>query len=130
MEATFTTWPDTRSYIFVLRGRESQWRNGRLFRQNRPEFVDLGLLLIRQLWSASCFWAGRRRDQFMMFEAVTRRVLAEFDEMPGLTLTPRQAARLFGLDPDLCRRVLDSLIDTAYLRETGGTIRRGDRIAA
>ena len=66
----------------------------------------------------------------MKFEAVTRRVLAEFDEMPGLTLTPRQAARLFGLDPDLCRRVLDALIDMAYLRETGGTIRRGDRIAA
>jgi hypothetical protein len=66
----------------------------------------------------------------MKFETVTRRVLAEFDEMPGLTLTPRQAARLFGLEPDLCQRVLDSLIDMAYLREKGGIVRRGDRIAA
>jgi hypothetical protein len=66
----------------------------------------------------------------MMFESVARRVLAEFDEMPGLTLTPSQAARLFGLDQDFCRKVIDSLVDLAYLRETGGTIRRGDRIAA
>ena len=57
-------------------------------------------------------------------------MLAEFDEMPGLTLTPRQASRLFGLDPDLCQRVLDALIDMAYLREAGGTVRRGDRFAA
>ena len=66
----------------------------------------------------------------MTLETVARRVLAEFEEMPGLTLTPRQAARLFGLDPALCREVLDSLVDLAYLREHGGTIRRGDRIAA
>lgn len=66
----------------------------------------------------------------MRFEAVARRVLAEFDEMPGLMLTPRQAARLFGLDQDQCRRVLDSLVDMAYLREIDGTVRRGDRIAA
>jgi hypothetical protein len=66
----------------------------------------------------------------MKFESVTQRVLAEFDEMPGLSLTPTQAARLFGLDQDLCRRVLDALVDMAYLREHGGVIRRGDRIAA
>ena len=66
----------------------------------------------------------------MKFEAVARRVLAEFDEMPGLSLTPIQAARLFGLDQDVCRTILDSLVDRAYLRESGGTIKRGDRIAA
>ena len=66
----------------------------------------------------------------MKIEAVARRVLAEFDEMPGLTLTPRQAARLFGLEQEICRLVIDSLVDMAYLRESGGTIRRGDRIAA
>jgi len=66
----------------------------------------------------------------MKFEAVARRVLAEFDEMPGLTLTPPQAARLFGLDQEFCQRVLDSLVDTAYLRQTGGMVRRGERIAA
>jgi len=67
----------------------------------------------------------------MQFDAVARRVLAEFDEMPGLTLTVRQAARLFGLDADQCRVVLDALVDSAYLRETrAGAVTRGERVAA
>jgi hypothetical protein len=66
----------------------------------------------------------------MKLESVARRVLAEFDEMPGLRLTPRQAARLFGLDADVCRTVIAMLIDMAYLREHAGTISRGDRVAA
>ena len=67
----------------------------------------------------------------MNVEAVARRVLAEFEEMPGLTLTLRQAARLFGLDQHTCRVVLDTLVDSAYLRETSaGAVRLGDRVAA
>ena len=67
----------------------------------------------------------------MNVEAVARRVLAEFEEMPGLALTPRQASRLFGLDEDVCRIVLDTLVDLAYLRQTSaGTITLGDRVAA
>jgi hypothetical protein len=67
----------------------------------------------------------------MSFDSVARRVLAEFEEMPGLTLTVRQAARLFGLDAEHCRVVLDALVDAAYLRETrGGAVTRGDRVAA
>jgi hypothetical protein len=67
----------------------------------------------------------------MNVEAVARRVLAEFDEMPGLTLTATQAARLFGIDKDVCRVVLDTLVDLAYLRQTSaGTIIRGERVAA
>lgn len=66
----------------------------------------------------------------MTFDIVARRVLAEFDEMPGLMLTPKQAARLFGLDEGTCRDVIDALIDMAYLHESEGTIRRGDRVAA
>jgi hypothetical protein len=71
-----------------------------------------------------------RKEKRMKLEAVARRVLAEFDEMPGLRLTPRQAARLFGLDPDVCRTVLAMLVDMAYLREHGDTVSRGDRVAA
>ena len=70
------------------------------------------------------------KEFVMKFEAVARRVLAESDEMPGLVLTTRQAARIFGLDHDLCRTILDSLVDMAYLREVNGLVRRGDRIAA
>jgi hypothetical protein len=67
----------------------------------------------------------------MNVEAVARRVLAEFDEMPGLALTVNQASRLFGLDQHLCQVVLDSLVDLAYLRQTSaGTIIRGERVPA
>ena len=67
----------------------------------------------------------------MNVEAVARRVLAEFEEMPGLTLTVRQAARLFGLDQQTCRIVLDTLVDSAYLRETSaGAVTLGARVAA
>ena len=67
----------------------------------------------------------------MNVEIVARRVLAEFDEMPGMRLTRRQAARLFGLPEDFCQVVLDALVDSAYLRQTTqGTVVRGDRVAA
>lgn len=63
--------------------------------------------------------------------AVARRVLAEFEEMPGLALTPRQASRLFGLTDEACRIVLDVLVDSAYLQQTGGDkVMLGNRIAA
>jgi hypothetical protein len=63
--------------------------------------------------------------------AVARRVLAEFQEMPGMRLTPRQAARLFGLSEEGCRAVLDVLVESAYLRHTGtGKVTLNDRIAA
>ena len=62
---------------------------------------------------------------------VARRVLAEFQEMPGLALTPRQASRLFGLSEELCRAVLELLVDAAYLRQTvSGKVTLGDRLAA
>jgi len=64
----------------------------------------------------------------MTVEAVTKRVRAEFDEMPGLTLTERQAAKLFGIEGRLCRDVIDQLIDDSFLRKTrSGSIIRGDR---
>jgi DNA-binding IclR family transcriptional regulator len=62
---------------------------------------------------------------------VARRVLAEFLEMPGMTLTPRQAARLFGLSEEACVAVLDVLVESAYLRQTGtGKVALNDRMAA
>ena len=67
----------------------------------------------------------------MNVEVVARRVLAEFDEMLGLALTVTQASRLFGIDKDMCKVVLDTLVDLAYLRQTtAGTIIRGERVAA
>jgi hypothetical protein len=54
----------------------------------------------------------------MEFETVVRRVREEFLEMPGLRLTPDQATRLWGLDHDVCRQVIDSLIQREFLRWT------------
>ena len=54
----------------------------------------------------------------MEFEAILRRVRAEFVEMPGLRLTPAQALRLWGVERDMCHAVIDALIDSAFLRWT------------
>jgi hypothetical protein len=62
---------------------------------------------------------------------VAGRVLSEFEEMPGMMLTVRQASKLFGLELEVCRVVLDMLIDRAYLRQiAGGRIVLGERVAA
>jgi len=63
----------------------------------------------------------------MDLEAVLRRVRAEFVEMPGLRLTPAQAMRLWGLDRDSCRAVIDALIDASFLRwtQSGAVTRTG-----
>jgi hypothetical protein len=67
----------------------------------------------------------------MSIESLARRVLAEFEEMPGLALTRDQASRLFGISQDACHVVLDVLVDSAYLRETnGGTLMLGPRVAS
>jgi hypothetical protein len=46
------------------------------------------------------------------------RIRAEFLEMPGLRLTVTQASRLWGLDEGACRRVIDVLIGSSFLRWT------------
>ena len=73
---------------------------------------------------------GRAEDAEMNVEHAAARVRAEFEEMPGMTLTRRQASRLFGLSETDCAVVLDVLVDSAYLRETGGRIMLGHRVAA
>ena len=61
--------------------------------------------------------------------SLVERIRGEFLEMPGLRLTVQQAARLWGLDAIACRRVIDFLIGTAFLRWTaGGHIARHDRM--
>jgi hypothetical protein len=64
----------------------------------------------------------------MNVDAVADRVRAEFVEMPGLTLTVRQASRLFGLEQDVCHQVVDRLVRTDFLRwAAAGVVARGDR---
>ena len=55
------------------------------------------------------------------------RIRSEFLEMPGLRLTVTQASRLWGLEEGLCRRVIDVLIGSSFLRWTAGdTVARAD----
>ena len=45
-------------------------------------------------------------------------VRGEYLEMPGLSLTFRQAMRLWNLDHERCRRVLEQLVQAGFLTET------------
>ena len=59
--------------------------------------------------------------------AIAERVRSEFNEMPGLRLTPAQAARLLGLDSRSCQRVISALVSSAFLRWTpDGSVMRAE----
>ena len=61
----------------------------------------------------------------MEFHSLVHRVRNEFIEMPGLQLTLAQAARLWGLDRDASRLVIDALVEASFLRWTpNGTVIR------
>jgi hypothetical protein len=47
------------------------------------------------------------------------RIRGEYLEMPGLRLTPAQAARLWGLSPLLTGALLDALAGDGFLVRTG-----------
>ena len=44
------------------------------------------------------------------------RLRAEFLEMPGLRLTVKQVQRLCGVEPTMCKAVLDAMVDAKFLR--------------
>ncbi len=61
----------------------------------------------------------------MNFHQLLLRVRSEFNEMPGLRLTPAQASRLLGLDQHACRRVINALVGADFLRRApDGSIMR------
>lgn len=57
---------------------------------------------------------GARTD----IRELTVRIQGEYDEMPGLCVTARQARRLWGIDRELCALVLNDLIEQGFLRRT------------
>jgi len=64
----------------------------------------------------------------MEIHKLVQRVRSEFLEMPGLRLTPAQAARLWHLDSGLCQQVIDSLVGCEFLRWTAtGAVVRAER---
>ena len=62
----------------------------------------------------------RRHDDYELHV----RIRSEFAEMPGLSLTVPQAARLFNLDKERCERVLDALVEGGTLWTNGRTFMR------
>ncbi len=50
-----------------------------------------------------------------MKERAILRMRGEYLEMPGLRLTFEQAQRLCGLERDLCKAVLEVLVDARFL---------------
>lgn len=59
---------------------------------------------------------------------LVERIRSEFIEMPGLRLTPAQAARLWGMDDTSCHRVISALVRASFLRWTpSGMVVRSDR---
>ena len=54
----------------------------------------------------------------MESQTLVQRVRSEFLEMPGLRLTPAQAARLWQMDSALCQHVIDCLVGSDFLRWT------------
>lgn len=53
-------------------------------------------------------------------EALVHRICGEFLEMPGLRLTCAQAQRLFGLNDDTCRGILEALVANRFLARSAG----------
>jgi hypothetical protein len=61
---------------------------------------------------------------------LSRRVRLDYDEMPGLSVTVRQASRLWGISPHDSYRVLTSLVEIGYLRKsTSGYVRTFETLA-
>jgi Fic family protein len=48
-----------------------------------------------------------------------RRIRSEYLEMPGLSLTARQAQRLFGADEHTCVALLEDLVARGFLTRRG-----------
>jgi hypothetical protein len=58
-------------------------------------------------------------------DALLRRALHDFQEMPTLRLTTAQAMRLWNLDRPTCQRVMDTLVEVHLLEtDAAGVYRR------
>lgn len=65
-------------------------------------------------------------DRSLVLADAVRRVRGEFLEMPGLRLTPAQAARFWAFDAPFCDEVLASLVEARFLVRSGGTFVRAE----
>jgi DNA-binding IclR family transcriptional regulator len=47
---------------------------------------------------------------------LAQRLKAMYQEMPGMRMSPADTARLAGLDPSVCRNILEALADVHFLK--------------
>lgn len=57
---------------------------------------------------------------------VLEHIRDEYDQMPGLCLTPSQAQRLWALDAKTCRIALTSMVEMGFLTASPFGYVRGD----
>jgi DNA-binding IclR family transcriptional regulator len=58
-------------------------------------------------------------------QRVLERLRGEYLEMPGMNLTIEQVQRLCGIEPTMCERVLEALVEASFLRlSSDGTYAR------
>jgi hypothetical protein len=60
---------------------------------------------------------GYERRNLAAREAIVRRIVGEFQDMPGLVLSLKQASRLLGVDEAACGRILAALTKSGVLRQ-------------
>jgi hypothetical protein len=51
-------------------------------------------------------------------DALVTRIKSEFNESPGMCLTLRQGARLWGIAPEDCAKLVERLVAEQFLRWT------------
>jgi hypothetical protein len=69
-------------------------------------------------WTGAISRVSAASERHTSNERLVRRIRAEFLEMPGLCLTLEQAQRLWCLEPHACEALLNTLIDSRFLRRT------------
>ena len=59
-------------------------------------------------------------------KALCTRIIGEYLEMPGLSVTVPQASRLWSIDTPRCAHLLESLLASGFLRKSGQSFVRAD----
>ena len=54
--------------------------------------------------------------RLLVDQDILARIRGEYQEMPGLTLKAAQVQRLCGVEREVCKHVLDALVEQNFLR--------------
>jgi hypothetical protein len=67
------------------------------------------------MWPDERTWSGTERRDQARRQLLLRRFHDEYQQLPGMSLTADQAARLFAIRADVCRRVFEELVEAGVL---------------